>query len=72
MNLSDIIAEENADKKIEIEEAVNRLGHIDPAVLYLWVTGYTQAEIGVMFGYSERHIRRILANIREKCPKSDS
>ena len=72
MNLSDIIAEENADKKIEIEEAVNRLGHIDRAVLYLWVTGYTQAEIGVMFGYSERHIRRILANIREKCPKSDS
>jgi DNA-directed RNA polymerase specialized sigma24 family protein len=70
MNLSDIIAEENADKKIEIEEAVNRLGHIDRAVLYLWVTGYTQAEIGVMFGYSERHIRRILANIREKCPKS--
>ena len=72
MNLSDIIAEENADKKIEIEEAVNRLGHIDRAVLYLWVEGYTQAEIGVMFGYSERHIRRILANIREKCPKSDS
>jgi len=70
MNLSDFIADENADQKIEIEKAVERLGHIDRAVLYLWVEGYTQAEIGRMFGYSERHIRRILANIREKCPKS--
>ena len=70
MNLSDFIAEENADKKIEIEEAVNRLGHIDRAVLYLWVEGYTQAEIARMFGYTDRHIRRILANISEKCPKS--
>jgi predicted transcriptional regulator len=34
------------------------------------VTGYTQAEIGRMFGYTDRHIRRILANISEKCPKS--
>ena len=72
MNVGDIVSQENVDKKIEIEEAIARLGHIDRAILYLWVEGYTQAEIGVMFGYSERHIRRILANIREKCPKSDS
>ena len=70
MNLSDVVSQENADKKLEIEEAVNRLGHIDRAVLYLWVEGYTQAEIGRMFGYTDRHIRRILANISEKCPKS--
>ena len=66
MNLSDIIAEENADKKIEIEEAVNRLGHIDRAILYLWVEGYTQAEIGAMFGYSQQRISQILANISKK------
>ncbi len=70
MNLSDVVSQEDADKKIEIEEAVNRLGHIDRAILYLWVEGYTQAEIGRMFGYTDRHIRRILANISEKCPKS--
>jgi len=70
MNLSDFIADENADQKIEIEEAVERLGHVDRAVLYLWVEGYTQAEIGRIFGYTDRHIRRILANISEKCPKS--
>jgi len=69
MNLSDYMAQEDADRKIEVEQAVEKLGHIDRAVLYLWVEGYTQAEIGVIFGYSERHIRRILANIREKCPK---
>lgn len=66
MNLSDFIADENADQKIEIEEAVERLGHIDRAVLYLWVEGYTQAEIGRIFGYSREHINRILAKISQK------
>ena len=63
MNLTDFIAEENADQKIEIAEAVERLGHIDRAVLYLWVEGYTQAEIGRMFGFSQQRISQILANI---------
>lgn len=63
MNLSDVVSQENADKKIEIEEAVNRLGHIDRAILYLWVEGYTQAEIGAIFGYSQQRISQILANI---------
>ena len=57
MNLSDIIAEENADKKIEIEEAVNRLGH-DRAVLYLWLAA--QAEMRT-FSVQREHINRILA-----------
>ena len=69
MNLSDYV-QDNADKKLEVEEAIERLGHVDRAVLYLWVEGYTQAEIGRIFGYSERHIRRIIANIHDKCPKS--
>lgn len=68
MNLGDFVCGD-ADRKIEAEQAIEKLGHIDRAVLYLWVEGYTQVEIGVIFGYSERHIRRILANIREKCPK---
>ena len=68
MNLSDFIVDESADKKIEVQKVVDELDHTKRAVLYLWVTGYTQAEIGNIFGYSDRHIRRILANIR--CPKS--
>jgi hypothetical protein len=32
MNLSDFIAHENVDKRIEIQEAIGRLGHIDRAV----------------------------------------
>ena len=65
MNLTDFIAEENADQKIEIAEAVERLGHIDRAVLYLWVEGYTQAEIGRIFGYSQSKICRILGNLHK-------
>ena len=62
MNLSDYI-QENADKKLEAEEAIEQLGHVDRAVLYLWVTGYTQAEIAEIFGYSQQRISQILANI---------
>ena len=63
MNLSDFIAHENVDKKIEIEQAIGQLGHIDRAVLHLWVIGYTQEEIAQMFGYSQARISQILNNI---------
>jgi len=66
VNLSDYVSHEDVDRKIEIEEAINRLGHIDRAVLYLWVEGYTQAEIGAIFGYSREHINRILAKMSQK------
>ena len=62
--------EQGVENKIDVERAMGRLSYREAAVLYLWVTGYTQAEIGRMFGYTDRHIRRILANISEKCPKS--
>jgi DNA-directed RNA polymerase specialized sigma subunit len=63
MNLSDLISDEDVDKRIEIQEAIGQLGHTDRAVLYLWVIGYTQAEIGVMFGYSQARISQILKKI---------
>jgi len=72
MTLADMFApdEQGVENKIDVERAIGRLSCREAAVLYLWVTGYTQAEIGRMFGYTDRHIRRILANISEKCPKS--
>jgi len=66
VTLSDFVSQENADKKLEIEEAINRLGHIDRAVLYLWVEGYTQAEIAHMFGYCQQRISQIIADISKK------
>ena len=63
MKLSDFIAHDDVDKKIEIEQAIGQLGHTDRAVLYLWVIGYTQEEIGVMFGYSQARISQILKKI---------
>jgi len=72
MTLNDLFPpdEQGVENKIDVEGAMGRLSYREVAVLYLWVTGYTQAEIGRMFGYTDRHIRRILANISEKCPKS--
>ena len=63
MNLIDFVSEEDVDKRIEIQEAIGQLGHTDRAVLYLWVIGYTQTEIGVMFGYSQARISQILKTI---------
>jgi DNA-directed RNA polymerase specialized sigma24 family protein len=72
MTLNDLFPpdEQGVENKIDVERAMGRLSRREAAVLYLWVTGYSQAEIGRMFGYTDRHIRRILANISEKCPKS--
>ena len=72
MTLNDLFPpdKQGVENKIDIERAIGRLSRREAAVLYLWVTGYTQAEIARMFGYTDRHIRRILANISEKCPKS--
>ena len=66
MNLSDYVSHENADKKIEIQQTVDQLGHIDRAVLHLWVEGYTQTEIANIFGFSQSKISRILKNLCKK------
>jgi len=65
MNLSDLISDEDVDKRIEIQETIGRLGHTDRAVLYLWVIGYTQTEIANIFGFSQSKICRILANLHK-------
>jgi RNA polymerase sigma factor (sigma-70 family) len=71
-DLFDSEASESIELKIDFERLLAALSERDRKIAVLYAFGHTQAEIGVMFGYSERHIRRILANIREKCPKSDS
>ena len=69
MNLSDLISDENVDKRIEIEQAIGQLGHTDRAVLYLWVIGYTQTEIANIFGFSQSKICRILGNLHKSINK---
>ena len=71
-DLFDSEASESIELKIDFERLLKRLSPRDRRIAVLYAFGHTQEEIGVMYGYSERHIRRILANIREKCPKSDS
>ena len=65
MTLNDLFPpdEQGVENKIDVERAMGRLSRREAAVLYLWVTGYTQAEIGRMFGYSQQRISQILENI---------
>ena len=69
MNLSDYVSHEDVDRKIEIEEAINRLGHIDRAILYFYITGHTQQEIGDILGYSRSQISKLLDKMNEKAQK---
>ena len=58
--------EQGVENKIDVTRAMGRLSYREAAALYLWVTGYTQAEIGAIFGYSREHINRILAKMSQK------
>jgi len=63
MNLIDFVSEDDAEKRIEVQERIDDLSRIERAMLHLWVEGYTQAEIAHMFGYSQQHVSRILSSI---------
>ena len=56
MNLTDLFAgndtTDGIDSKLDAQKAIEKLGHIDRAILYLYVTGHTQQEIGDILGYS--------------------
>ena len=58
--------EQGVENKIDVERAMGRLSRREAAVLYLWVTGYTQAEIGEMVGCDQSTISRILASMHKK------
>ena len=68
MTLADMFApdEQGVENKIDVERAMGRLSKREAAVLYLWVTGYTQAEIGEMVGCDQSTISRILASMHKK------
>ncbi len=65
MTLNDLFPpdEQGVENKIDVERAMGRLSYREAAVLYLWVTGYTQEEIGEAMGVSQQRISQILENI---------
>lgn len=69
MTLADMFSpdEQGVENKIDVERAIGRLSRREAAVLYLWVTGYTQAEIGEKMGVTHQRISQILANICKRC-----
>ena len=68
MTLTDMFApdEQGIENRIDVERAIGRLTFREATVLYLWVTGYTQAEIGEAMGVSQQRISQILADISKK------
>jgi RNA polymerase sigma factor (sigma-70 family) len=68
MTLNDLFPpdEQGVENKIDVERAIGRLSKREAAVLYLWVTGYTQAEVAEIMGVNQSTISRILANMHKK------
>lgn len=66
MDFSDFISQDNTDDRLDVEKAIGRLSEVEKAVLYLFISGHAQAEIGVIMGYSQQRIGQILANISKK------
>ncbi len=69
MNLDDMFATNDTmsvDNKLDAQRAIDKLGHIDRAILYLWVCGFSQTEIGSIFGYSQGHISKLLDKLHSK------
>jgi Sigma-70, region 4. len=68
MTLADMFApdEQGVENKIDVERAIGRLSKREAAVLYLWVTGYTQAEIGEMMGCDQSTVSRVLAKMHKR------
>ena len=67
-DLDDMFAldEQGVENKIDVERAIGRLSKREAAVLYLWVTGYSQAEVAEIMGVNQSTISRILANMHKK------
>lgn len=70
MNLNDMFATNSStdaiDNKLDAQRRIDKLGHIDRAILYLWCAGLTQEEIGAIVGYSRRHVNYLLNKISSK------
>lgn len=52
------------EARLDAQRRFNALPRREKEVVLYYCLGYTQKEIGEIIGYSDRHIRRILA----KCP----
>ena len=57
--------EQGVENKIDVERAMGRLSYREAAALYLWVTGYTQAEIGEKMGCDHSTVSRILSKMHK-------
>lgn len=70
-DLDDMFAldEQGVENKIDVERAMGRLSYREAAVLYLWVTGYTQEEIGEAMGCDQSTVSRVLAKMHKSSEK---
>jgi DNA-directed RNA polymerase specialized sigma subunit len=70
VNLNDIFATNDStdaiDNKLDAQRQIEKLGHIDRAILYLWCWGLSQSEIAKIFGYSQGHISKLLDKLHTK------
>ena len=66
MELDDLFGNvdlESIERKVDFERMLATLSERDRRVVLLYAQGYTQVEIGVEVGVSDRQVRRILKTV---------
>ena len=66
MGLDDLFGNvdlESIERKVDFERMLATLSERDRRVVLLYAQGYTQVEIGVEVGVSDRQVRRILKTV---------
>ena len=66
IDIHDLFPEDQVDERLDAEAALNDMPFRSAAIVYLFATGHTQAEIGERVGCCQQRISQILANISKK------
>lgn len=64
--ITDVVGKEEDYTDIFVEDFLNTLNEIDKTIVNGLLEGRTQQEIGVMAGFSQVHVSRLIKNIRKK------
>lgn len=62
-DLKDFFAEDDVEGRLEAQAVMDELCVRERRILYLYVTGHTQAQIADIMGLTQQRVQQILANI---------
>lgn len=62
-DIRDFFAEDDVEGRLDAQAAMDGLCAREKRILYLYVSGHTQAQIAELMGLTQQRVSQILANI---------